>query len=365
MKFRKDKDFFSVFHAKTGYYARSGLYQGHRETNADPFASSFPEALDVQITGNGFSAALDDGGSIPHMSVSDFESIARQCRGQTYQFVLCGPSDPDQHEAFSDILGICRSNGIVPNITTSGQRLTDTQVMLCAEYCGAVAISWQETPDAQRVIDRLTKAGIHTSLHFVLSRITLPEALQRLSDRTFPRQIRDLVFRLHKPRKSGSDPNVVEGADANLWKLLRLVASEQFPYKIRFEPCFMPALLENPDTIDLLTLDTCDAARWAACITSDLKMIPCRFDQTGHWAVDLRTHSIAEAWQSRQFEDFRAQFLAACPQCAVRNFCLGGCPLYPEIVLCRHRPAGWAQTTPAGYHTDLPACRKVRACHRT
>lgn len=59
------------------------------------------------------------------MSLRDFESIARQCSGRTYQFALGGCGDPEQHESFADILKICRKEQIVPNFTTSGMGMTD------------------------------------------------------------------------------------------------------------------------------------------------------------------------------------------------------------------------------------------------
>ena len=55
-----------------------------------------------------------------NMSVDDFARIARQCSRRTYQFALGGCGDPDQHENFADILGICKEEGIVLNFTTSG-----------------------------------------------------------------------------------------------------------------------------------------------------------------------------------------------------------------------------------------------------
>ena len=71
----------------------------------------------------------------------------------------------------------------------------------------------------------------------------------------------------------------------------------------------------------------------------DMKMMPCSFDnQELRWAVDLRTHSMEEAWRSAEFEAFREHFRRSCPDCDIREGCMGGCPIRPEIVLCgRHR----------------------------
>ena len=69
-----------------------------------------------------------------------------------------------------------------------------------------------------------------------------------------------------------------------------------------------------------------------------MKMLPCSFDnQEQRWAVNLRTHSVEEAWNSEAFADFRSHFRRACPACPVRGQCMGGCPIRPEIVLCSEK----------------------------
>lgn len=52
------------------------------------------------------------------------------------------------------------------------------------------------------------------------------------------------------------------------------------------------------------------------------------------WAVDLNTHTIKEAWDSMEFENFRMNFRKSCPDCDKRRFCMGECPIRPEIALC-------------------------------
>ncbi len=83
------------------------------------------------------------------------------------------------------------------------------------------------------------------------------------------------------------------------------------------------------------SLDTCEGARWSAYISPDMKIMPCSFDnQEMRWAVSLRNHTILEAWNSKEFENFRNHFRTSCPDCIDRKLCMGGCPIRPEIVLC-------------------------------
>lgn len=120
-----------------------------------------------------------------------------------------------------------------------------------------------------------------------------------------------------------------------LHELIRIVDSDESGYKIGFDSCTIPALINGACNINMEGLDTCEGARWSAYISPDMKMMPCSFDnQDMRWAVDIREHTIEEAWKSREFEDFRNLLKSACSNCAVRDFCMGGCPVRSEIVLC-------------------------------
>ena len=126
--------------------------------------------------------------------------------------------------------------------------------------------------------------------------------------------------------------------DRNFLQFIDYISNDVPDYKIGFDSCTVPMLINHLGNIDLDSLDTCEGARWSAYITADMKMLPCSFDnQEQRWAVDLRKTSIREAWNSPQFEDFRGHFKMACPSCEKRRNCMGGCPIRPEIVLCERK----------------------------
>lgn len=351
MRIRKDKEFVSAFDEKTGRYFRTGILKKGKDTGIDPFMSSFPELLDIGIMGHCshgkrglcIKAGVEcyqDGlhKSEANMSLMDFENIARQCRHQTYQFALGGCGDPDQHEAFPEILEICRQERIVPNFTTSGLGMTEEIARLCRQYCGAVAVSWYRSEYTWRAVEMLIKMGVKTNIHYVLNKYTVDEAVECLISQRFPQGVNAVVFLLHKPVGLGKKENVITTQHKQFQRLIRLVNSEKTAYKIGFDSCTVPALVNTPGKINMDSLDTCEGARWSAYISPDMKMMPCSFDnQEMRWAVDLRSHTIEEAWKSREFEDFRNHFRTACPNCAVRSDCMGGCPIRPEIVLCSRK----------------------------
>lgn len=348
MKMRKDKDFISFFDEATGHYVRSGIIKNGIELAEDPFMTSFPELLDVGIMGHcrhGQSGlclkagveCYQDGlhATAPNMTLEDFQEIVRQCKGNTYQIALGGCGDPDQHEHFVEILEVCQKAGIVPNFTTSGLGLTSELAMLCKKYCGAVAVSWYRSSYTLRAIDLLLRAGVKTNIHYVISNSTIEEAITRLKECSFPTGINAIVFLLHKPVGLGSQAQVLKCNDPRVKEFLELACGGDHGYKIGFDSCTVPGLVSQSTGVDLDSVDTCEGARWSAYIASDMVMLPCSFDnQARRWAVDLRSHTIREAWNSSIFEDFREHFRRNCPNCEHRLACMGGRPICPEIVLC-------------------------------
>ena len=348
MRIRKEKNFISAFDENTGKYIRTGIIRDGKDTGEDPFMASFPELLDVGIMGHcihGKSGLCIKAGvecyqdglhsQNENMNIEDFRRLAAQCKDQTYQFALGGCGDPEQHENFREILKICRENNIVPNFTTSGLGMTTELANLCKEYCGAVAVSWYRNEYTLRAINMLMEAGVKTNIHYVLSKDTVSEAVHRLKNKGFPKGINAIVFLLHKPVGLGTREKMISIDNKEFEEFIKYIGSDDLLYKIGFDSCTIPALINQSGNINLDSLDTCEGARWSAYVTADFKMLPCSFDnEERHWEVDLNTHTVKEAWDSEQFEEFRKHFRNSCPDCRKRKNCMGGCPIRPEIVLC-------------------------------
>ena len=362
-KFKYDSKykFYSIFNDQTGFYMRSGILQEGTidtekdpfctkavDTGKDPYMASFPELIDVGIMGHcthGRSGLCLKAGvqcyqngaakADPNMSLQDFQRIAEECRDKVFTFALGGAGDPDEHESFEKILKICKANHIVPTFTTSGFKLTEHKAGLCKQYCGAVAVSWYRSDYTHRAIDMLLKHDVKTNIHYVLSKTTIDEAIQRLTTEEFPIGINAIVFLLHKPVGLGDSKNVLKSKDKSLMDFFDVINKRHFPFKIGFDSCFTPGLINNCDNIIENTYDTCEGARWSMYITPDMIALPCSFDnQSKRWGFDLKNHTIKEAWESIEFENFRSQLRTSCPTCPKREPCMGGCPICPEIVLC-------------------------------
>lgn len=342
-KVDKENKFISFFDTETGRYMRTGVIEEGKDTGVDPFMTSFPELIDVGIMQtcvcahrcnvDCYQKAIERTGS--NMLLDNFASIVEQCKGKTFQFALGGAGDVDTHENFEEILKMCRDNNIVPNFTTSGIMMTQEKAALCKKYCGAVAVSEHHAEYTNRAINLLLEAGVSTSIHYVLGNDSIEEAIRRLKENDFPKGINAVIFLLYKPVGLGRKENVLKTDDPRVKEFFSVIDDGNFDFKIGFDSCTIPGLINNTSKIMKESMDTCEGGRWSCYITADMKMLPCSFDnQELRWAVDLNTCSIKDAWDSDKFEDFRNHFRHSCLTCKNRAECMGGCPIRREIVLC-------------------------------
>lgn len=347
IKLDKKYNFISMFNPANGFYIRTGIIENGIDTGIDPFMTSFPELIDIGVMGHcthgrmgiciksGVQCYQDGLNKYqPNMSLENFKRIIDECKGKTFQVALGGRGDVDQHENFEELLAYCRKNGIIPNFTSSGIGFTERIVAICKEYCGAVAISWYRQEHTVKAINMLLKAGVKTNIHYVLGNNSIDEAIKRLSKNDFPEGINAVIFLLHKPVGLGKENNVLKVDNPKVKEFFELVDTMKFPFKIGFDSCSVPGLLNFTRNIDRSVFDTCEAARWSMYITPDMKALPCSFDQEMRWVYDISDDTIENAWNSLQFEEFRKSFKDSCPSCQQRIFCLGGCPIKRQIVLC-------------------------------
>ena len=350
MIFYKDNtfDFFEIFNEENGTLFRSDI-DGH-----DPVMRSFPELIDVGIMGhcnNGEHckrAGIDcyqKGTAVntPHMSHADFLEVVKQATGKTFQIALGGAGDPNKHPQFEDILRACRDYRIVPNMTTSGIMMKDCEINLIKKYCGAVAVSWysriingkESNEETITAVERLVKKGCITNVHYVISKDTINEAILRLENDLFPKNINAVIFILYKPVGNGITERTLTYADTQVQKFLFLATKKKHPYRVGFDTCFTPALLRWANTIPVFSIDACEAATFSMYIDSQMNCYPCSF---GIWdkgmAESMRNKKIREIWNGKKFVNFRERKKEKCYNCNRREICQNGCRLGLDIELC-------------------------------
>lgn len=339
------------FNTKTGLAIRTNVMDDNGNyTQEEVFAARFPHLIDVGIMGHcshGKSGlclksgvqCYQNGLNVfeENMSLTDFTRIVSECKGLVNQIALGGRGDPNEHENFKEILKICRDNDIIPNYTTSGFNLTDNQIKDSKEYCGAVAVSWYRNEYTENAIKRLIKAEVKTNIHYVLNLDTIDEAIWRLEKSSFPKGINAVVFLTHKPVGLGEKEKCLTVDDKRVNYLSSLIKKGEYPYKIGIDGCFVVGLINSNLNFNMNYLDTCEATRFTCYINSKLLMSPCSFDIEPSHMIDLKSVSILEAWNSDAFNQIRYILKNSCPGCDKQKNCMGGCFLYPEIVLCQNK----------------------------
>lgn len=365
-------EFREFFDKSTGLWITGDCKNGDT-----PFRRSFPSLLDIGIMGhcpNGKAGICAKAGiqcyqnapnsTRENMKLEDFKIIIDQCKGKTFQVALGGAGDPNLHENFKEIVEYCRKNGIIPNYTTSGFNLTDEQVEI-SKQCGAVAVSqysrlnvgnipeygttengericlntkkiYTETnPQTNNAIQKFLDAEITTNIHYVLGKNTIKEAIIRLKENLFPKGINAIIFLLHKPVGLGQESNMLHYNDPEVKEFFDLIDNNDFPFKIGFDACSVPGIINFTSNIDSRSTETCEGSRTSAYIDAQMNMMPCSFgNQNKSYYVSLYNHTIKEAWESEVFEKFRRRLSTSCMQCKDRVNCYGGCPIIPKVVLC-------------------------------
>lgn len=350
-KFYRDEDnhFTEMFDTNDGFYIRSGVLKDGKDTNIDPFMRNFPNLLDIGImetcvcahkcTVDCYQKAISRTGA--NMSLEDYKSIMEQCKDNVFSVALGGAGDVDTHENFEEILKMTREYEIVPNFTTSGIMMTKEKAEICKKYCGAIAVSWHEgSTYTEKAINLLLDAGVKTNIHYVLGKNSIKDAIDKLKNNGFPKGINAIVFLLYKPVGLGRPENVLQATDPEVKEFFHIIDTEasKLPFKIGFDSCTCPAIINFTKNVNMNSMDTCEGGRFSAYITADMKLLPCSFDnQDMKWAVDLKTHTIKEAWDSNIFEDFRSHFRNSCLSCPSREACMGSCPIRREIVVCNSK----------------------------
>lgn len=345
-KIDKKNKFVSMFNPNTGFYMRSGVIENGKDTGVDPFMTSFPELLDIGIMQtcvcshkcnvDCYQKAIERTGN--NMSVKDFESILKQSKGKLFQVALGGAGDVDTHENFEEIVKLCREYNIVPNFTTSGILMTKEKANICKKYCGAVAVSEHFADYTEKALDLLLEAGVKTNIHYVLSNKSIDIAIDRLKNNSFKHGINAVVFLLYKPVGLGIEENMLKPDDPKVKEFFELIDKGNYHHKIGFDSCSCSGIVNFADNINLDSLDFCEGARYSGYIDANMNMMPCSFaNQNSDWFVDLREHTIQEAWDSEIFEKFRYSLRNSCSGCKNRQNCAGGCPLVNQITLCNRK----------------------------
>ena len=87
-------------------------------------------------------------------------------------------------------------------------------------------------------------------------------------------------------------------------------------WKYGFDTCRSPAIYKFAPGVAIESIEFCEAARFSMYINSRCIAFPCSFgigDDT--FSVNLKQHSLQEAWESESFAKFREKQTKVCANC--------------------------------------------------
>lgn len=327
----------TVFNKKTGFFVRKED-QGFSE----PFwAYDGPELLDLSITSFCrrecpfcYRQANHEG---HHMALDDVELVLSQAKDAGVLQIAIGGGNPNQHPYFVKILQMIHEYGMVPSYTTNGEGLSDEILQATKKYCGAMAISVYSPYNVsyyKNLIKRVSSLGIRVNLHIIINTDTYEHILKWLRDPSLLfNRVNAVVFLNYKPVIKDKDLSI---KDDKLWKTLFKLISECTSVKIGFDSCSIPGIVSHMDSVPDCLLEACEAARFSAFISEDLKMYPCSFMANTNLFISLKDQPLLKVWrESVVFKTMRNKIMNnSCVDCKFECICHGGCALFPEINNC-------------------------------
>lgn len=334
-----DEKYKVIFNQKTGFFARVE----EKGTQEVFWAKKGPELLDISITNwcnKGCEICYrnsNENGT--HISLEDYEFIMKQaCENNVLQVAL-GGGNPNQHPDFIEILKLTKEKyNIVPSYTTNGRGLSPEVLQATKNYCGAVAVSAYEPFDeTKQALRLLASYKIKVNLHYVLDSKSIERAIDWLENGyDLLDQCNAIIFLNYKPIGNNKNYNLLLKNSPLLKRFFDLVDNKQYPYKIGFDSCMVSGIVQNMKNINLTSLEPCDAGRFSAYISEDLKMYPCSFMMEHYQGESLHEKPFMEIWNhSASFKETRSDLSGRrCEGCDQRENCLNGCPFLREIDLC-------------------------------
>lgn len=324
-----------VFHQQTGFFVR-------KEETGFPeptWAEDGPELIDLSITnycerGCSFCYRNTSRSDASFMSIADVEKVVSQALACGTMQIALGGGNPNQHPQFVEILKLIREHDIVPSYTTNGDGLSEDVLQATAMYCGAMAVSVYTPYEEDRyeiMLARIKNYGITVNLHAIIRNDTLDMWIKWLqSPPSFLKYVNAIIFLNYKPVRGKP-----EMPDKEKVRLFFETVNKCHCVKIGFDSCSISGIVRWMDTPSYL-IEPCEAARFSAFVSEDLKMYPCSFMVELGLYGNLREQSLLEIWQQNEhFQSFRSDKLhERCEGCQFSETCRGGCRLYPNINFC-------------------------------
>ncbi len=337
------------FNLDTGFFARWGATM-----DEDPQYSPLgPEILDIEVStichGPGKPCSWCYKSNSPqgkNMSFETFRQIFDRIGTKNLTQIAFGIGDIDSNPDLYEMFAYCRGNGVIPNVTINGWRMTDHHYNMLARLCGAVAVSHYDDEHCFNAVQELTSRGMEQiNIHKLLAEETLTDC-HWLVDRigTKHPQLKDLnaiVFLLLKPKGDRNSLRSIHSLQEyeELFK-----HAKRLGVQFGMDSCSAPNLLKATEDKNLFSIESvepCESTLFSLYINVDGAAFPCSFTegQPG-WETGVpileQDSFLGSVWFSRQLSSWREKILQSSQSCGDCQFKKGcrSCPEY-NITICK------------------------------
>jgi len=314
-----DESYHSIFDKKTGFFFRWG------ETFKDDpdWCEYGPEIADIEISTichNGCKFCYKSNTSCgTYMTLETFKDVFDKLP-KTVSQIAFGIGDIDSNPDLYKIMQHCRDNGVIPNITINGKRMTPHDYKMLAKLCGAVAVSYYDDVSCINAIRYLGEAGLkQINIHCLMAEETYDQCMKASSMKDWnayaEKYLNAVVFLWLKPKgQTNTYHQISEEHYKNVIKNSRCSGTN-----IGFDSCSAPHVLKiMPEQKNYI--EPCESTLFSIYINVEGKAFPCSFCEgvEGYDGVDVK-----DAWTSEEFKKFRSALLANKDENGCRN-----CPVY-------------------------------------
>lgn len=316
------------FDKKTGFFARWG-----RSFAEDAKCAPSPEILDIEVStichkGCSFcyKSNMVQGGN---MSFDTFKAIFDKMPKVLTQIAF-GIGDIDANPDLFRMMEYSRSNGVIPNITINGERMTDEYYDKLVSLCGAVAVSLYDKDTCYNAVYELTRRGMRqVNIHALLAKETVDNCISTFNDRKTQLRLADMnavVFLWMKPIGARNKYHQLASKE----KFMNLVhvaqtSGKPFGFDSCSAPMFLEAVKDSPDYAKLETLcEPCESTLFSYYIDTAGYGFPCSFAEvlyeSEEWnGVDVAgcQDFIKDVWNAEETKKFREQCIGNCRKCPI------------------------------------------------
>ena len=289
-----------------------------RQSSSAPFMASFPHFIEIDTGGGHWTHDQRANQDSSSMAASDFEKLISEIQDRGSLLYLSdgdGSGEEPVFKALEDIVGD----------TDEDRSLNEIYSFSKADllyYSPHRLFLWNhDTTTQEAPLDKSL-----AQILFVLDRDTLPVAISRLQDNTFPEHVEQVFFLF-----ANEEPSIATGHQLTFDNPLVIdffrLARRRHNFDIRVNAQAIPLLHKYYYKALPKLMEPCEGGRFSAYISPDMKLHPCKYCLDDRYAVSLKDFSIEEAWNSDVFQQFREAISEHCPDDFPVDNLTYGCPL--------------------------------------